>query len=170
MVGKKTIFAGGLALLMATPLTARAFGGFMGHGGMGGPAGPPPLMMLLRSANLTSDQQTQVHQILSANRGQIHSLFQQMHGIDEQIATKLLSSGTVSASDFSSLEQQKAGIQQQIDTLMISTAIQVRNVLTPAQISQMAQTNQKLENLHQQIEALMGPPPGGDQAPPPPQE
>ncbi len=168
MIGKKTIFAAGLALLVAAPVTARAFGGFGGHGGPGG--GPPPLMMLLRSANLTSDQQTQVHQILSSNKTQLHSLFQQMHGIDEQIASKLLGPGTVSPSDFSSLQTQKAGIQQQIDALMISTAIQVRNVLTPTQISAMAQTNQKLESLHQQIEALMGPPPGGDQPPPPPQE
>ncbi|HUA35737.1 MAG TPA: periplasmic heavy metal sensor [Candidatus Binataceae bacterium] len=169
MVGKKTLFAAGLALLVAAPVTAaRAFGGFGGHGGPGG--GPPPMMMLLRSANLTSDQQTQVHQILSANRTQIHSLFQQMHGLDEQIATKLLGPGTVSAADFSSLETQKAAIQQQLDALMISTAIQVRNVLTPTQISTMAQTNQKLESLHQQIEALMGPGPGGDQPPPPPQD
>ena len=162
MYGKRTLLALGLAALVAAPTTALAFGGMGGHGGMGG----PPMMMLLRTANLTSQQQTQVQQILSSNHAQMHSLFQQMHSVNEQIAALLTSTNPVALSDFTALEQQKLNLQQQIDNNMISTAISIRGVLTPTQLSNLQTTSQKLQALHQQIEALMGP--AGDNPPPPP--
>jgi Spy/CpxP family protein refolding chaperone len=132
----------------------------MGHGG------PPPLMFLLRTANLTAQQKTQVRKIMRAGHSQVKPLFEQLHSIDEQIASKLLGKSKVSASDFTALEQQKAKIQQQIDQNMIDTSIQIRNLLTPAQLSKMAETHEKLESLHKQIQALLGP--GGNPPPPPP--
>jgi periplasmic protein CpxP/Spy len=166
MLGKKTLFAAGLVALIAAPVSALAFGG--GPGGHEG-GGPPPMMMLLKTANLTTDQQTQVHQILQAGKGQIRPLFQQLHTIDEQIASKLLGSGTVTASDFTALEQQKSQIQQQIDQNMINTSLQIRNLLSPTQLTAVSQTNQKLESLHQQIESLMNQS-GGDNPAPAPQD
>src|SRR5580658_1820363 len=125
MLGKRTLIAAGLAALVAAPMTARAFGGPGGGHGMGG---PPPMMMLLKTANLTTDQQASVHQIMETNKGQMKPLFQQLHSIDQQIAAKLLGTGSVSASDFTALEQQKEGVQQQIDQNMITTSIQIRNL------------------------------------------
>ena len=163
MLGKSTLFAAGLAALIAAPVSALAFGG--GGPGGHGMGGPPPMMMLLRTANLTAEQQTQVHQILQTGKGQIKPLFQQLHSIDEQIASKLLSPGSVSAYDFTALEQQKSQIQQQIDQTMINTSLQIRGLLSATQLSAVSQTNQKLESLHQQIESLMNQ--GGDNPPPP---
>jgi periplasmic protein CpxP/Spy len=165
MHAKRTLLALGLAALIAAPVTARAFGGGMGgHGGMGG----PPMMMLLRTANLSSQQQSQVQQILSSNHAQIHALFQQLHSVNEQIGALLVSTNSISQSDFTTLETQKLSIQQQIDNLNISTALSIRGVLTSTQLSNLQTTSQKLQALHQQIEAIMGP--ASDNPPPAPQD
>ena len=126
---------------------------------MGGPPPvPPPLMMALRAANLSDAQKTQVHDILSSSRTSSASQMEQMHSIREQIADKLLSSGTVSASDLAPLLAQESTLQQQLDTQMISTAIQIRGVLTADQLSKVAAAHEKLKQIHSQIDAILGPP------------
>jgi Spy/CpxP family protein refolding chaperone len=162
MLGKMTILAAGLALLAAVPAAAHGMGGGPPMGG----DGPMPIMMLLHNANLTSEQQDQIHTIMHSNHQQMESLFQQLHSIDQQVSAKLLGSTAVTASDFTALEQQKAQIQQQIDQNMINTALQIRGVLTATQLSTAASTNAQLESLHQQIEQLLNP--NGSNPPPPP--
>jgi Spy/CpxP family protein refolding chaperone len=165
MFRKTTLFAAGLLLLAALPVAAHGFGGPGGPGGPGA-GGPPPIIVLLRSANLSSDQQNQIHTIMHTSHQQIGPLFEQLHSIDEQISAKLLGTASVTATDFSALEQQKSQIQQQIDENFINTAIQVRGVLSPAQLATAASTNQQIQSLHQQIEKLLNP--NGDTPPPPP--
>src|SRR5271163_1325328 len=96
-------------------------------GPMGGgpPPVPPPLMMALRAANLTDAQKKQVHDIMETSRTNNAPQMQQMHSIRDQIADKLLSTGSVSASDLDPLLAQQATVQQQLDAQMISTAIQI---------------------------------------------
>jgi Spy/CpxP family protein refolding chaperone len=159
------MLAAGLLLLAAIPVAAHGMGGPGGFGGPG-PGGPMPLMMLLHNANLTSDQQQQIHTIMHNNHAQMQSLFQQLRSIDEQISAKLLGAASVTASDFTALEQQKSQIQSQIDKNMINTSLLVRGVLTPAQLASAASTNQQLQRLHQQIEQLLNP--NGSNPPPPP--
>jgi Spy/CpxP family protein refolding chaperone len=143
-------------------------GGMMGGppgGMMGGPPPvPPPLMMALRAANLTDDQKKQVHTIMDSNRTTTAPLMSQMHSIREQIADKLLSSGSVSASDLMPLLTQQEQIQQQLDTQMVSTAIQIRGVMTADQLSKVSAANDKLKAIHSEIESILGPP---DAAPAP---
>ncbi len=128
-------------------------------GPMGGPPPlPPPLMMALRAANLTADQKKQVHDIMESSRTSTASQMEQMHSIRDQIADKLLSSGSVSASDLAPLLAQQAALQQQLDAQMISTAIQVRGVLTSDQLSKVADAHTKLKQIHSQIDAILGPP------------
>ena len=127
------IFAG--AAMLAVALAAAAYtqegpgGPPMMAGGphmlMRGPGGPPFFMMLLKSANLTADQKTQVHQILSADRAAMRAKFEQLHTIHEQIADKLLATGQVSSADLTPLVQQAATIQQQIDTQHLETALKI---------------------------------------------
>jgi len=164
MFVKSTIVAALLTLLAAVPGAAHDMGG--------GPAtiatgGPMTMMMLLHNANLTADQQNQIHTIMHNNRQQMKNLFEQLHSIDQQVAAKLLGSAAVTASDFTALEQQKSQIQQQIDQNMINTSLQIRALLTPAQLSAAAATNQQIEILHRQIEALLNPNAGNSPPPPP---
>jgi Spy/CpxP family protein refolding chaperone len=149
--------------------------GMMGHDGMmhhGGMMGMGPLPIFLRAANLTADQQAKVKKIIEDNRAALHGQFQQMHTAREQMAAKLFSTVPLKASDLSAQTQQIAQAQQQMLQNELNLALQVRSILTPAQLQKVAQFHQQFENLHQQMRALMGangqpsdgPPPG----PPPP--
>jgi Spy/CpxP family protein refolding chaperone len=138
-------------------------GGPMGGPPMGGPFGgpppvPPPLMMALRAAALTPAQQKQIQDIVNASRTSSAPQMQQMHSIRDQIADKLLSSGSVSAADLAPLLAQQTAIQQQLDNQMVATAIQIRGVLTPDQLSKVASVNDRLKQIHTQIDSILGPP------------
>ena len=135
-------------------------------GPMGGPPlVPPPVMMALRAAALTPAQQKQIHDIMEASRTTSDPQTQQLHSIRDQIADKLLSSGSVSAPDLAPLLAQQTAIQQQLDNQMISTAIQIRGVLTPDQLSRVASVNEKLKAIHTQIDSILGPPPNAPPLP-----
>jgi Spy/CpxP family protein refolding chaperone len=95
---------------------------------------------------------------MDSSRKTTMPLMQQMHSIREQIADKLLSSGSVSASDLAPLLTQQSQIQQRLDSQMVSTAIQIRGVLTTNQLSKVAAANEKLKQVHSEIESILGPP------------
>ena len=152
--------AAAAALFMIQPLHAQPgmgmAGGHEGMGHMGMHADPSHFMMLLKSANLTPAQHAQVRQILEADHAQMKPVMKQFHELHEQIATRLLSAGPVSASDLSPLTRQAFRLQQQIDQNMIDTALAIRNLLTPEQLNRLAQVHQQLQNLHEQIRSLGG--------------
>lgn len=127
--------------------------------GMGGPGDPMPmpLMMLIRQANLTSDQQSKVHDIMRSNFSAARPLLEQLRSVHDQIADKLMSTGTVAASDLAPLETQEAQIHQQLDSQMMSTALQIRSLLTADQLTKIANLHTQLKSLRSQIDALMGP-------------
>ena len=170
---KKFLVIAGLALLIAAPAAALAHGGCRGFGSPmfgGAPSMPPPFMMLLRTANLTTDQQAQVQKILDSNRGQVGPLFKQLHAIREQIADKLLTSGTVDESGLQALQKQAGQIHGQIDASMLSTAIAVRGVLTSDQLTKLADVHTQLKSIHAQIKALLNDNGAGDGPAGPPPE
>ena len=140
---------------MGTMSMSSGHGGMGGHRGMGG--GDSHFMMLLRSANLTSAQHAQVREILQSEGAQMKAVYQGMHAVHEQLAAKLLRPGALTAADLAPLEQKVAHYQEQIDRNMVDTALAIRNVLTPEQITRLAQVHQQLESLHAQIRNLMGP-------------
>lgn len=128
---------------------------------------PMPLMMLTRQANLTSDQQAKVHNIMRSNFSQAQPLLKQLRGVHDQIADKLMSTGTVSVSDLAPLQAQETQIQQQLDSQMMSTALQIRGLLSKEQLTRIANLHNQLKSLRAQIDELlgtdmpmMGPPPG----------
>jgi Spy/CpxP family protein refolding chaperone len=120
------------------------------HGGGAG------LMILLRSANLTPAQESQVRQIVASSRPQMQTLHAQMEALHQQIADKLLTPGQVSAGDIRPLVQKMSGIEAKLTENMTATAIAIRNVLTPEQLKQLAQVHRKLRDLHTQVRRLMG--------------
>jgi periplasmic protein CpxP/Spy len=127
----------------------------IGGPGPGGPL-PMPLMMIVRHANLTQDQKNQMHQIMSSSFAQAQPLMKQLRDIHDQIADKLMSAGTVTAADIEPLQQQENQIHQQLDQQTLTTALQIRGLLTPDQLAQAAALNSKLKSLRQQMDALVG--------------
>jgi Spy/CpxP family protein refolding chaperone len=135
----------------------QAMGGDMGdHHGMMMHDGSSPFLMLLKSANLTSAQKDQVHQILKSVHAKMSPLMEQQHSIEAQIGTRLLGPSAVSSADLAPLVQQAQQARQQIDQNMIDAAIAIRNILTPDQVRHLAKVHQQLQNLHAQIQQLMG--------------
>jgi Spy/CpxP family protein refolding chaperone len=162
---KLAVAAFGLLLAMPLSASAQHMGGF----GPGGPGGGPHggmhgdsghFLMMLKSANLTAAQQSQVQLILNTNRQQMQSLRQQLMSLHEKISDKLLSSGSVTAADLKPLVEKASHLEATLNQSMTDTAISVRNVLTPAQVAKLADVHAKLRNIHQQIQGIMGR--GGD--------
>jgi hypothetical protein len=115
----------------------------------------PPLMMGLQAAHVTSDQQSKIDQIMQNNRAQTAPLIQQLEGIHEQIANKLLSSGMVTSSDLAPLENQASQLDAQIQQQSLDASVQIRSLLTNDQVSRMAQFHDKMAALQAQMKALM---------------
>jgi Spy/CpxP family protein refolding chaperone len=147
--------------LLATPMAIQTAAAqhmtamHMGDHGMGGMHGSP-FMMLLRSADLTPAQQQQIQLILNSNKPQMEALHAQLRSVHEQFAAKLLGQGTVTAADLKPLLEQAARAEADLTENMATTALAVRNVLTPAQIKKLADVHHKLHALHNQIQGLMG--------------
>jgi Spy/CpxP family protein refolding chaperone len=161
---RNKLAAAAIGLLVALPLAASAqgAGGGFSHGGMHGGMHQDGgrFLMMLKAANLTAAQQSQVHLILSTNRGQMQSLRQQLMSIHEQISDKLLSTGSVSAADLKPLVTKASHLEATLNENMTDTAVAIRNVLTPAQVSKLAEVHAKMRSIHQQIQGIMGH--GGD--------
>jgi Spy/CpxP family protein refolding chaperone len=161
---RNKLAAAALGLLVALPVAASAqgMGGGFSHGGMhGGMHGDSGhFLMMLKSANLTAAQQSQVQLILSTNRQQMQSLRQQLMSIHEKISDKLLGTGSVTSADLKPLVDKASHLEAALNQNMTDTALSVRNVLTPAQVAKLADVHAKLHNIHQQIQGIMGR--GGD--------
>lgn len=165
MIRSKLLAAAALGLFVALPLatqpaSAEGMGmgpGGMAHASMGGMHGGSPFLMLLKSANLTAEQQSQVRLILNSNKTEMMSLHKQLMGLHEQIAAKLLSPGAVTSADLKPLVQQVSRIEEKLNQSMADTAVSIRNVLTPAQVSKLAEVHNKLHKLHTEIQGIMGP-------------
>jgi Spy/CpxP family protein refolding chaperone len=132
---------------------------FAQMGPPGPPGPPPPIGMMLQGITLTSDQKTAVDAILKSHQQTDQPLMDQLHSEHEELTAKLLSSGDVSLSDLTPLEQQSAQTEQQLNQDMLKAALEVKAVLTADQLSTAAQNQQKLEQIHSELQRLTGPPP-----------
>ncbi len=133
-------------------------GGPMGHHGFRHGGGMDvlgvPLPLLLKSANLTDAQKTQIHAIFEARRASRKAEFQQLKAAKEAIAAKFTSTGTVAASDLSSSVSTITQLHDQMTNEEIQDAIAIRNVLTPAQLANISATKAKLDSIHAEMKAL----------------
>lgn len=121
----------------------------------GPPVLPPPFTMALRTANLTADQQAKMSQILDSDRTNSMAAMRQLHSIHEQIASKLLSTGSVSEADLNPLAKQAAEIDQEMQQRALTTALRIRAILTPDQIARMSQFRAQMISINAQIQKLM---------------
>ena len=135
---------------MGGPMGHRGFHGM--HGGMDVLGVPLPL--LLKSANLTDAQKQQIHTIFENRRAARKTEIEQLKAAKEAIATKFTSTGTVAATDLSSSVATITQLQAQMTNEQIQDAIAIRNVLTPAQLTQISATKTKLDQIHSEMKAL----------------
>jgi len=159
----RTILAAAL-LVVSTGTAALAQGLPAGpggpFGGMRGPMGGPDgeLWLMIRSANLTPEQQAKVRGILSTHRAATRPLIEQLRQAQQELGAKLLAPGPLQPAD---LQPQLGRIGQLRDQLAqdgAQAALEVRAVLTPEQLARAAQTKDRLTQLREEMRQLMQPP------------
>jgi Spy/CpxP family protein refolding chaperone len=129
----------------------------MGHGHMGRHGMNSlgiPMRLVLKSANLTDAQKQQVHQIFQSRRTALKSEFEQLKAARQQIADKYAAPGPVSASDLSAPLSQITQLRDQMAQEQLQDAIAIRNLLTPAQLQQVAQNKTKLDQIRGEMKSL----------------
>ncbi len=129
--------------------------GWGGHHGFGGRDGGE--FGMLRALSLTDAQKTQVHAAMESGRTASAPYREQLHAIEAQLHAKLTSSGAVAMADMAPLLQQKEQVMAELDQTRMATVLQVRSVLTPAQIAQAASMQAQLASLHAQERAVTAP-------------
>jgi Spy/CpxP family protein refolding chaperone len=144
---KHMLVAAVAACALSATGTAMARPGGDWHGGEG--------MEILHSLNLTDAQKAQAHTIEKAAWTQAKPIMEQMHAVHEQLATALLASGTVTADQLNPMVTQEEQLHAQLDSIHLNTALQIRTLLTPEQLTQAAATHQKLAALHEQEHEVM---------------
>ena len=167
MAPKTRAIASILVIACAVPILAHAQGApgysplFPG-GPLGGPPPPPsaptlppPFLAALRAADLTPTQQNQMRMIMDSGRQQSDAEMRQLHSIHQQIADKLLGTAPVSEADLAPLAQQATLVDQQVQQQWLKTALRVRALLTPDQLTRMNAFHHQVTAINAQIEALM---------------
>lgn len=112
------------------------------------------LPLMLRSANLTSDQQTRVREILTAHHTASKPLIEQLRQLQNDLADKLFAPGTVQEADLQPQLQQIAKLRAQLLAESAKAALEVRALLTPDQLGKAAQAKDRLRQLQGEIRQL----------------
>ena len=104
------------------------------------------LPLLLRGANLTADQKTQVKQIMSNHRATFQTLFSQLRAAQDQISGILFSAETVGEADLAPQMQQISALRSQLADEGLRVALEIRNILTPDQLARAAQFKAQMQS------------------------
>jgi len=139
---KRNVVLIALAAIGLTVPTARAqpAGGMPGMGRhhhppmLGGGAGRL-IPLLLRSADLTADQEAQAHQILEAGRPAMKDLFTQLRQANDDLASLLLGSQDVQTDAVAAEQAVIAQLQQQLAQQETDTVLAIRALLSPDQLA-----------------------------------
>lgn len=137
---KRNTFLIGLAAASLYAFSAHAQPPKMGrhHGGGGGCRPGKLVHVLLRSADLTADQETQAHAILDASHAAAEGIFTQMHQAHADLATLLLGSQDVAADALAAQLAKINQLQLQLAQQEASTVVALRAILTPDQLAKAA--------------------------------
>ena len=134
----KALFIG-LALAGICAVSVQAQPGPPGMGHHHGPmmgGGPGRLIpLLLHATDLTSDQETQAHQILDAGHPAAEQIFTQLHQANKDLANLLLGQAVPAADAVAAQQAQIAQLQQQLAQQETSTVLALRAILTPDQLA-----------------------------------
>jgi Spy/CpxP family protein refolding chaperone len=127
--------------LLALPVRAQE----MRHHRRGG-----GLFLLMRAAQLTADQRTQVRSIMQANRSTFKDIFSQLGPLRQKLNSQLFSTGTADPN----LLSQISSLQNQVAQARLSVFQQVWQLLNSAQQSQVASVYSQLQAANAQRRSM----------------
>ena len=150
-----------LSLFVLSLWTAPVFA--QGHMMMG-PRGPAGMMMgdgpgmmlplMLKKLGLTADQDAQVQNIMAAHRDTFKNLFTQLEAAHEEMANKFFAPGALSTADLTSQTQGVSQLREKLMSEGLKVALEIRGVLTPAQLAKAAQLKDQVQALHAQMRSF----------------
>ena len=140
---------------MAQPAAGQGMETEMGRGGPWGRDGGMALPFLIRSANLTPEQETKVHSILSAHRTTTRNVLEQLRRTQDELADKLLAAGPVQTADLQPQLQQIGQLREQLLQDSAQIALEVRAILTPEQLAKAGQVKARMKQLQSEMHHLL---------------
>jgi len=140
----------GAALFASGSAVAQPSGRWGGGGGGGGSLLP----LMMRSANLTPEQDTKVKELVVARRTAARALSQQLRQSEDELAEKLLAPGSVNMADVQPQLQRIAQLREQILRDSTQAALDTRGLLTPEQLARAGQTNTRMRQLQREMRQL----------------
>ncbi len=105
-------------------------------------------LAFLRDADLTIDQNDQLHQLYRANAAKLQPMKQQLRSVLAEITDQLSAPGAVDSAQLASLEAKAAATRQEIDAQWLTVAIAARALLTPEQLSKVSEARIEQAALH----------------------
>ena len=127
--------------LLALPVHAQEMRHHRGGGG---------LSLLMRAAQLTPDQRTQVHSIMQANRATFKDIFSQLGPLRQKLNSQLFSTGTADPN----LLSQISSLQNQVAQARLTVFQQVWQLLNSAQQTQVASVYSQLQAANAQRRSM----------------
>jgi len=125
--------------------------------GRGGMAGGPNIFFLMRAAELTPDQKTQVHSLLQNSRENTKQIFSQLMPLRQQLNSSLYSTGTADTNLINQvnglenqLKQERYSVFQQVWSMLNSTQQSRVTSLYSQMAANRAQRMEAWKSLHQQ--------------------
>ena len=125
--------------------------GRWGGGSMGGGSLLP---LIVRSANLTPDQEAKVKELVAARRASARSVMQQLRQAEDELAARMFTPGSVHLADVQPQLQRIAQLRDQLLRDSTQAAIDVLALLTPEQLARAAQTNERMRQLQREMRQL----------------
>ena len=144
------VLAGAWALAHAQSPTYMHGPGARGDGGM-------MLSLLLRSANLTPEQEAKVRETLTARRAASRALIDQLRQAQRELADRVFAPGNLEEADLAPQLQRIASLREQLVQENARVALEVRAILTPEQLARAAQVKNRMRELHNEMRQLMQP-------------
>jgi Spy/CpxP family protein refolding chaperone len=142
--------------LWATTVYAQPHHGLgpMGAGPMMGEGPGMMLPMVLKGIDLTDAQEKQVRTIMQTHRATFRTLFGDLRTAQEEMADKLFAPGDVRAEDLTSQSERVSQLREQLMQEGLKVALEVRGVLTPAQLAKAAELKERMRALHTEMRGL----------------
>ena len=152
------IFTGAMLGFCVAAPRGEAQGPPPGGGFRGGPGREGDLMfpILLRSANLTPDQQSQVRSILASRRTATQPIIQQLRQAQAELADKLAAPGQVQMADVQPQLQKISQLRQQLLQNSAQATLDIRQLLNPDQLAAAAQAKDRLRQLRSEMQQILG--------------
>jgi Spy/CpxP family protein refolding chaperone len=145
----------GSTRLLAQPMGPPPMMKGMGHGPMFGDSPAMMLPLVLRHADLTPDQQAQIHKIMEADHENLRALFKQLQTANDRLTDKLFAPGAVQASDLTPQVQQIMQLRQQLMEQGVKTALAIRAVLKPEQLAKVSQLKDRMQKLQAEMHSVL---------------